>query len=53
MWKLSIGPRSLARALAYKVVDGCREKHTGKKEEEPLRGCQRASERPRYDDDDE
>lgn len=47
MWKLSIKPRSLAR----KAVDGCREKHSGKKEERPLCGCRQASERPRYDDD--
>lgn len=49
---------SLARSLAWKVVDGGREKHSGKKEEQPgkkeeqpPRACQRASERPRYDDD--
>lgn len=47
MWKLSIKPRSLAR----KAVNGCREKHSGKKEERPLCGCRQASERPRYDDD--
>lgn len=34
-----------------KRSDGCREKHRGKQQERPLRGCRQASECPRYDDD--